>query len=186
MILIIAISVAAAIAALMTAAYFAWTIAANPGDSGGAEWLGDWSQDRYRPMFRLLDKEDFLFLRTQPGYSPEMENTLRRQRVYIFRCYLNNLETDFAYLCSALKQDSAPSDLMRRQLRFVSNMLSLRVRLALYERGLCEADPAQVLAIFDSLRLRVRSSLRSGSRQAARSAPEFTSSASASRAGSQT
>src|SRR4051812_29743302 len=67
------------------------------------EWLGDRSDDRYRPMLRLLDEADFRFLRVQKGFNPGMERKLRTQRVKVFRAYLKMLETDFKRVCMALK-----------------------------------------------------------------------------------
>ena len=68
-----------------------------------AEWINDLSTEHYRPMFRLLDSADIEFLRSQPGYSREMETKLRQQRVQVFRGYLRCLQNDFNRVCWRLR-----------------------------------------------------------------------------------
>src|ERR1035441_9415893 len=79
-----------------------------------AEWIDDLSTDRYRPMMRLLDSRDIEFLRSQAGYTPEMESKMRAQRCQIYRGYLRCLETDFQRLCTALKLVLVQSEIGRR------------------------------------------------------------------------
>ena len=54
--------------------------------------------DDYRPMERLLAKEDYVFLKRQAGYRAEIGERLRRERREIFRGYLRRLERDFHQL----------------------------------------------------------------------------------------
>src|SRR5688572_20360045 len=61
-------------------------------------WLDTFSVTRYRPMERLLSKEDFEFLASQPGYDPGMSRKLRAERRRIFRSYLRQLRIDFIRL----------------------------------------------------------------------------------------
>src|SRR5438105_2500940 len=68
-----------------------------------AEWIDDLSIERYRPMLRLLDREDLDFLHTQPGYTPRMATKLRIQRTQVFREYLRCLNADFGRVCDAIK-----------------------------------------------------------------------------------
>src|SRR4051794_28756912 len=91
------------------------------------EWLGDLSDDRYRPMLRLLEESDFRFLRAQEGFRPAMEKTLRAQRAEAFHGYLRMLECDFKRVCLALQimmvqsesdRPDLASALLHRQLTF--------------------------------------------------------------------
>ena len=63
-----------------------------------AEWIDELSIERYRPMARLLDGDDLEFLRSQPGFTPDVLNKLRSQRCQIFRGYLRCLQSDFGRL----------------------------------------------------------------------------------------
>src|SRR5215471_18157430 len=68
-----------------------------------AEWISDLSIERYKPMMWLLDSSDIEFLRSQPGYTRDMESKLRAQRCLVFRGYLRCLNGDFQRVCTALK-----------------------------------------------------------------------------------
>lgn len=59
------------------------------------DWLKSFSVERYRPMQGLLDEEDFSFLSRQPGFDLALYKKLRRERLRIFRQYLNRLIADF-------------------------------------------------------------------------------------------
>jgi hypothetical protein len=126
-----------------------------------AEWISDLSTERYRPMMRLLDSADIAFLRSQPGYTRDMESKLRAQRCQIFRGYLRCLDSDFQRVCMALKLVVAQSQqdrpdlagiLMHQQLQFASVMLSIHFRLLLYRWGVCNVDVANLVRIFDGMR----------------------------------
>lgn len=126
-----------------------------------AEWINDLSTEQYRPMYRLLDSADIEFLRSQPGYSREMETKLRQQRCQVFRGYLRCLQGDFQRVCLALKLVMAQSEqdrpdlasvLMHQQLLFAAGMLSIHGRLLLYRWGLCEVDVTGMVRIFDRMR----------------------------------
>lgn len=60
-----------------------------------AEWFENFDASCYKPMQGLLAAEDFQFLRRQPGFDPSMNRKLRRDRLRIFRQYLNRLVLDF-------------------------------------------------------------------------------------------
>src|SRR5580693_4316265 len=109
-----------------------------------SEWIDDLSLDRYRPMLRMLDGSDIAFLRSQPGFTPDMAKKLRAQRTQIFRGYLRSLETDFGRVCSAIKlimlqskhdRPELAEALLRQQVTFACAMLSVRGRLLLYSMG---------------------------------------------------
>jgi hypothetical protein len=112
-------------------------------------------------MMRLLDSTDIQFLRSQPGYTRDMEIQLRRQRVQVFRGYLRSLNSDFQRVAMALKivmthsaQDRGDlaNVLMHQELVFMSTMLSIQCRLVLYRWGLCTVDVTGLVRIFDQMR----------------------------------
>jgi hypothetical protein len=57
-----------------------------------AEWIEELSIERYRPIMRLLNQEDFHFLRAQPGFTPQMATNFRIQRCQLFQEYLRHLD----------------------------------------------------------------------------------------------
>src|SRR5579862_7271657 len=70
---------------------------------------GEFTLARYQPMERLLAEEDFLFLASQPGYTPEIGAKLRRERRRIFRLYLRELAHDFLHLHAEARRMVADS-----------------------------------------------------------------------------
>jgi hypothetical protein len=126
-----------------------------------AEWINDLNTEQYRPMMRLLDSADIEFLRSQPGYTREMETKLRQQRCQVFRGYLRCLNSDFQRVCMALKLVMAQSEqdrpdlagvLMHQQLLFATGMISLQCRLVLYRYGVCHVDASGMVRAFDQMR----------------------------------
>jgi|SRR5579872_1074548 len=131
-----------------------------------AEWINELSIERYRPMMRLLDGGDMTFLRTQPGFTPGMAGKIRQQRCQIFRGYLRCLNADFARVCTAIKvvmlqskhdRPDLATALIHQQVRFGVGMMLVNLRLALYRVGVCGVDVADLVDIFDSMRLELRS-----------------------------
>lgn len=59
------------------------------------DWLESFSPSAYYPMQELLSDEDFRFLSRQPGFDFSLYRKLRRERLHIFRQYLNRLIVDF-------------------------------------------------------------------------------------------
>jgi hypothetical protein len=131
-----------------------------------AEWIGELSVERYRPMMRLLDGSDLEFLRSQPGFKPEMAKKIRNQRCQIFAGYLHCLTSDFRRVCSAIHllmlhsrrdRPDLAFVLVRHQVMFAAGMLMVHARLCLYRLGICSVDVSDVVGIFDLLRLELRS-----------------------------
>jgi hypothetical protein len=154
-------------AALVLAAVLLIRKIAVPGGSlpVTAEWIDELSIERYRPMMRLLDGGDLEFLRTQPGFTPQMVTKLRIQRCQIFRGYLRCLNTDFGRVCAAIKlvmlqsrhdRPDLAGALMRQQALFVAGVLSVHFHLFLYRWGLCQVDVTSLMKIFDMMRLELR------------------------------
>jgi hypothetical protein len=164
--LAIAISLLATLALVSVLAYLIRKV----GSAGKAlpvtsEWIDDLSLDRYRPMLRMLDGSDIAFLRSQPGFTPDMAKKLRTQRTQIFRGYLRSLETDFGRVCAAIKlvmlqskydRPELAESLLRQQVTFACAMLSVRGRLCLYSLGVSGVEVSKLVNIFDCMRLELR------------------------------
>jgi hypothetical protein len=58
---------------------------------------------KYRPIQTLFDDRDYAFLRSQAGYTRNLERRLRLQRRRIFRLYLRDMKRDFSNLHWGLK-----------------------------------------------------------------------------------
>jgi hypothetical protein len=130
-----------------------------------AEWIDDLSIERYRPMMHLLDGGDLESLRSQPGFTPGMAAKLRRQRCQIFREYLRHLNADFQRVCAVLKilmlhschdRPDLAGTLVHHQVMFACGMIMVYFRLVLYRWGLCGVDVADLVKIFDLMRLELR------------------------------
>jgi hypothetical protein len=130
-----------------------------------AEWIGDLSTDRYRPMMRLLDSRDIEFLRSQAGFTPKMELEMRAQRCQIFRGYLRCLDMDFQRVCTALKLVLVQSEqdrpdlsavLLHNQILFATGLLAVHFRLVLYRWGICTVDADTLMRIFDGMAVELR------------------------------
>jgi hypothetical protein len=124
-------------------------------------WIRDFSPERYRPMERLLSKEDDLFLRSQPGYDPSMSRTLRTGRRRVFRSYLQSLRRDFnrlyyvAKVCAiygAGDQSELVSAIARQRVVFYRVLFQVEVRFALHWAGVGEVDIRPLLEPLSALR----------------------------------
>jgi hypothetical protein len=133
-----------------------------------SEWIDELSVERYRPMIRLLDSEDLEFLRSQPGFTPKMATKLRIQRCQIFLEYLRCLNNDFARVSAAIKvlmlqsrndRPDLAAALVRHQATFICGMAVVKFRLGLYRWGLCGVDVTNLVQVFDTMRLQLRTLL---------------------------
>jgi hypothetical protein len=130
-----------------------------------AEWIDELSMDRYRPMMRLLDREDFQFLSTQPGYTKELATKLRIQRCQIFRAYLRNLDADFNRICMALKgvllhsdidRPDLASTLIQHQLAFALRRMTIQFHVVLFRYDIGAVDVSALVQLFDGMRMELR------------------------------
>jgi hypothetical protein len=162
---LIALSVLACVAVAAALAFVMHTVSRPASLPVTADWIEELSLDRYRPMLRLLDEQEFRQLRSQPGFTPAMASQLRRQRCRVFRGYLRSLSADFSRVCLALKllmiqagEDRADlaSTLVRTQIAFACGMALVQVRLALFSVGVGTVEAASLLKVFDGLRLELR------------------------------
>jgi hypothetical protein len=130
-----------------------------------AGWIEELSLDRYRPMLRILATDDLLLLRSQPGCTRSMIAKLRSQRCRIFREYLRALREDFGRVCLALKllmvqagndRPDLAAVLVQKQAQFALGLALVHLRLTLYSAGFGTVEVGGLLAIFDGLRLELR------------------------------
>lgn len=116
----------------------------------------EFSAARYAPMAGLLNEADLDFLKSQPGFRPEMAKKFSRERRRIFRLYLQELAKDFHRLhaqarivAASLPADHSPliGMLIRQQIRFWYEMAAIEAKLsfgwasvgAVQARGLIDA-----------------------------------------------
>jgi hypothetical protein len=109
------------------------------------EWLERFDLTRYEALIQLLAPQDFEFLRTQPGYTPELAARLKADRLAIAQSYLNELQTDFRLLLNfankasalgVIDSDNFSAFLLKQEFRFAVTMTRLRCELALMRMGL--------------------------------------------------
>ena len=74
------------------------------------EWLENLSIASYYPMEELLSDEDFAFLSRQPGFDLSLYRKLRRDRLHIFKQYLNRAIGDFNRMHTAIRTLVATSE----------------------------------------------------------------------------
>lgn len=100
----------------------------------------EFSRARYEPMARLMSDEDLVFLKSQPGFRPELGKKYNRERRRIFRLYLQELAWDFHRLHAHAREIVAglPAEhsplvgiLMRQQVRFWYELAAIELRLSL-------------------------------------------------------
>ncbi len=136
-----------------------------------AEWIDELSAERYRPMMRLLDSREIEFLRAQPGFTPTMAARFRAERCRIFLGYLRCLTADFGRVCTALKlvmvqsrHDRADlaSTLLGNEARFAVLAAVVKCRVLLYRWGLCSVDVRELVRLFDTLRIELRTLVPAG------------------------
>ncbi len=128
----------------------------------GSNETDDFSLDRYQSMGRLMGEEDLVFLKSQPGYRPEIGERWKRERRRIFRLYLAELKADFRRLhaharelVSVSRVDSAAlvEVLMKQQWTFVLAVTALEFRLALQRIGIGRVDITPLIQLVEAMRV---------------------------------
>jgi hypothetical protein len=124
-----------------------------------------YSPVRLAPMQRLLASEDFEYLKSQPGYKPEIASQLRARRVTVFKKYLGSMSTEFNQLHRTLRVLTlhAPSDrseitklLLEQRILFSVRMMQVDVRLTFYAFGMKPVDVSGLVQSIDAMRQQVR------------------------------
>ena len=123
------------------------------------------SLDKYRPMERLLLEDDFRFLASQPGFSPQLGRRFRSERRRIFRGYLTNLKRDFGRVSVALRtlmvhsaedRGDLAAALIRQRLTFAVGMLAVEGRLLLHAAGVGTVDVRELVESLETMHGQIR------------------------------
>lgn len=137
-----------------------------------AAWLHDFSPEKYRPMMRLLDRQDYDWLTAQ-GMEKSAIRALRTERRRIFGTYLQNISRDFGKLHSAASAlvlalpDDEPQlagRLLNARVQFQRTMIGVRMNLLLHDLGVGSVDVRQLVSGIEALHqdLRPLMTVRSG------------------------
>lgn len=119
-----------------------------------AEWLESFNVSCYLPMQGLLALDDFQFLCRQPGFDSALFRKLRRDRLRIFRQYLNRLIIDFNRLHkltrlilsqSSEDQSALFSELMYLRFHFWLAVMRVEISYALCRFGMRPVGVSEVL-----------------------------------------
>jgi hypothetical protein len=109
------------------------------------EWFENFDLERYRGLAQLFDPQDFNFLKSQPGYSPELTTRLKADRLKIAESYLRQLENDVRLLLNFVNRASGSAEseeqdfsafVLKQEFKFALTMTWLRTELALMRFGL--------------------------------------------------
>jgi hypothetical protein len=138
-----------------------WLLSSTKVRGVDPEWAHNFSPRVYHPMERLLSEEDILFIRSQPGYDPAIERTLRKNRRRVFRSYLRALGKDFSRLHLALRLSvlASPVDrsdlamiLVRQRVIFLVGLSLAHIRLSLYGLGLSNVNVRGLISTLETMR----------------------------------
>ena len=123
------------------------------------------SLEKYRPMERLLQEQDFRFLAAQPGFSPQLGRRFRTERRRIFRGYLRNLRKDFGRVSLAFRilivhsvedRGDLAQSLMRLRVMFMLGMLAVEGRLLLHAAGLGTVNVRGLVESLETMQAQMR------------------------------
>jgi hypothetical protein len=92
------------------------------------EWLASFSISSYQPMRALLCEEDFSFLSRQPGFDLLLYKKFRRDRLRIFRQYMNRLIADYNRLHMAARMLLAATS--RDQSEMMTHLIRLKINFS--------------------------------------------------------
>jgi hypothetical protein len=111
------------------------------------EWFDNFDLQRYQGLTQLFDPQDFNFLKSQPGYSPDLTARLKSDRLKIAESYLRQLENDVRLLLNFVNRanGSAESEeqdfsgfVLKQEFKFAITMAWLRAELALMKVGVVQ------------------------------------------------
>jgi len=117
------------------------------------------SPEFYMPMERLLSEQDFHFLASRPGVTPQLVSRVYRERRQIFRQYLRFLRADFTMVTASIRALMVASEisrgdlaitLVRARLLFALGTIAIEVRLLLHACGF-HGQPIHVIPLTAAL-----------------------------------
>lgn len=136
------LSVAAAL--FFTAARPIWRFLTYRQPETNSDWLSEFDFSRYAVLANLFHPSDFEFLKSQPGYSPDLSARLKADRLKIAESYLSQLERDvrrllnfanYAAAHSGVDHDGLSAFLLKQEARFTLTLLVLRTEMTLMKLG---------------------------------------------------
>jgi hypothetical protein len=116
----------------------------------------------YRPMLLLLDREQLCRAQSLEGISAEDFSRFRRQRVYAFRSYLNEMKLDFhriefklRYLMLSATQQEADLVMRLNRLKasFQWNLWKVQIQLFLFQWGAGTVNPTPLVQALEEFEL---------------------------------
>ena len=152
----------------ITAVFFLMVLAAvfvvlhkiRTGNSVPPEVLQEFSVERYRPMFRLLDDSDCQFILAEFPTQSHLLGRFRAERRALFRIYLRDLGAHHARIVGAIRNLLIESQLdrpdlakalYRCQLMYALAMLSIEFRWLLHAMGIGTVDVRSLVAAVEGL-----------------------------------
>ncbi|MCL4853859.1 MAG: hypothetical protein KJZ78_21075 [Bryobacteraceae bacterium] len=129
------------------------------------DWFRAFNVKRYRPMERLLDERDYVFLESQPGFHPKIARRLKAERRTILRKYLRMLRRDFDRLYAVAKlilvysESDRPElarELFKQRIVFVAMMARIELSLAVAPVLPVRPDLRPLVEALESLRLQIQ------------------------------
>jgi hypothetical protein len=147
---------------------FAKLLAHRPTLPAPEDWEDICSPGRYKVMERLLEETDYQYLAAKSGDNKRLQKRLRDRRVHIFSSYLNCLSQDFTRICNAIKKIMVDSQvdrpdlaglLMKQHFVFSLTVLSIEIRLVLYNFGWGAPDGRSLVRSLDNMSAQLRTLL---------------------------
>ena len=160
------------LAVLLTAAFFVILLATvfmvlqkiHTGNSAADDDVRpDFSFERYRPMFRLLDESDFEFIHSGVLGRSQLRH-FRAERRSFFRVYLRDLRGDHARILGAMRNFLVESNLdrpdlakalYRCQFMFALAMVSIEFNLLRQAMGIGTVDVRSLFSAVQGLQLQL-------------------------------
>jgi len=124
------------------------------------EWFENFDVSTYRPMRGLLHEEDFQFLSRQPGFDPSLYRKLRRDRLRIFREYLNRLVVDYnrlhtlaSFVVSQSKEDQSTlfAQLLSLRFHFWASTMQIEFNYLLCRLGATSVSIGNILGQIEEI-----------------------------------
>jgi hypothetical protein len=125
----------------------------------------DFSVERYRPMFRLLDESDCEFIHSGFPRRAQLLRHFRAERRSLFRVYLHDLAADHTRIVRAMRNLLVESNLdrpdlakalYRCQFMFGLAMVSIEFSLLRHAMGIGTVDVRSLFSAVEGLQLQLQ------------------------------